>query len=276
MGKFDNVFIISDIDHTFLADNSTVPQINLDALDYFKSEGGKFTFATGRSHFTLQYAFPNAATLLNTPAIVGNGSYLFDYSCNSISHPLYLDNHCAIEIGQFILKTLPNTGMRILTPEITYYSSVNKYIEAEVAKPWYKIMSEYLSPDQWTGDKWCKIVIRDDPDKLDYLRNKLEIEFKDNDIEICKSEADFLEIQKFGSNKGRGISIIREMCISQGITPKIYACGDYENDLPMMKGADVAVCPDNAHKSVKSIADLCLCHCNDGVIADLIYNYISN
>ena len=50
MGKFDNCFIISDIDHTFLANNSTVPQNNLDALDYFKSEGGKFTFATGRSH----------------------------------------------------------------------------------------------------------------------------------------------------------------------------------------------------------------------------------
>ena len=178
MGKFDNCFIISDIDHTFLANNSTVPQNNLDALDYFKSEGGKFTFATGRSHCTLQYAFPNAATLLNTPAIVGNGSYLYDYTCNKISHPLYLEKNCAFEVGRFILNVLPDTGMRILTPDITYYSSINKYIENEFTKPWYKLLSKYLSPDQWTGEKWCKIVLRDDPDRLDYLREKIEDKFK--------------------------------------------------------------------------------------------------
>ena len=71
MGKFDNIFIVSDIDHTFLADDRSVPQINIEALKYFKSEGGQFTFATGRSHHSLLQAFPNAKDLLNAPAILG-------------------------------------------------------------------------------------------------------------------------------------------------------------------------------------------------------------
>ena len=80
MGKFDNIFIVSDIDHTFLAEDRSVPQRNIDALKYFKSVGGQFTFATGRSHNSLLQAFPYAGDLLTAPAILGNGSYLFDYS----------------------------------------------------------------------------------------------------------------------------------------------------------------------------------------------------
>jgi hydroxymethylpyrimidine pyrophosphatase-like HAD family hydrolase len=51
---------------------------------------------------------------------------------------------------------------------------------------------------------------------------------------------------------------------------KIYVCGDYENDLEMLRDADVAVCPENAIDSVKDVCDLCLCDHKQGVIADLI------
>ena len=270
MGKFDNIFIVSDIDHTFLAYDRSVPQCNLDALKYFKSEGGQFTFATGRSHLTLLNAFPDASELLNAPAVVSNGSYLFDFQKNEILYPVYLDKNTALDVAHYIIDNYSDTGIRILTPENTLYGSINKYIFDEIASLGRKVYSEYQAPKDWTGDDWCKIVIRDDPERLDDIRSELENKFSDFTIEMCKSEADFLEIQAKGCNKGRGIKVLRESFNNKGSGVKIYACGDYENDLSMLALADVAVCPSNASEEVKRISDLCLCSCNDGLIADLI------
>ena len=36
------------------------------------------------------------------------------------------------------------------------------------------------------------------------------------------------------------------------------------------QAADVAVCPENAMDAVKEIANYTLCHCKDGLIADVI------
>ena len=271
MGKFDNIFIVSDIDNTFLASDKTIPLKNIEALDYFKKKGGKFTFATGRSHLTLLNAFPDAAELLNAPAVLSNGSYLFDFQKDEILYPMYLEKNIALDVARFIIEDYPDTGIRILTTEKTLYSSINKYIFDEIARLGKKVYSEYQSPKDWTGEAWCKIVVRDDPERLDEIRSKMENKFADFSIEICKSEADFLEIQAKGCNKGRGIEILRQKYLNECPGAKIYVCGDYENDISMMKVADVAVCPSNACESVKNLSDMCLCPCDDGVIANLIY-----
>lgn len=270
MGKFDNIFIVSDIDFTFLAKDRSIPSRNLEAIKYFKEEGGRFTFATGRSHLTLAHAFPDAAELLNAPAVVSNGCYLYDYSQSLMIGSKFLEKELALKVGNFILSVLPKTGLRILTPDETLYCAVNKYIEQEISLSWYLNNPTYQEPKDWTGENWFKMVVRDDPYKLDFLRNKMDEEFTDGKLELCKSEADFFEIQPEGCTKGRGIKYLRENYTINGVKPKIYACGDYENDLPMLAAADVAACPANAHKAVKTIADMCLCSCDEGVIADLI------
>ena len=270
MGKFDNIIIVSDIDFTFLAKDKSVPQNNLDAIKYFQSEGGRFTFATGRSHLTLLKTFPNAKELLNAPAILSNGGYLYDYRSEETISPMFLDKELALSIAHFVEVTLPDTGMRMLTPETTLYGLSNKYIEYERSQPWARGLYTYQAPEHWTGENWFKIVVRDDPDKLDLLRSKIQEEFKECDLELCKSESDFLEIQGKGCHKGRGIKYLKEHYLRGDSELKIYACGDYENDLVMLSVADVAVCPSNAHESVKKIANMCLCSCDEGVIANLI------
>ena len=270
MGKFDNIIIVSDIDFTFLAKDKSVPQNNLDAIKRFQSEGGRFTFATGRSHLTLLKSFPNAKELLNAPAVLSNGGYLYNYQTSEMISPMFLDRELALHIARFIYKELPDTGMRMLTPETTLYGLSNKYIEYERSQPWAKGLYTYQAPEDWTGENWFKIVVRDDPDKLDFLRSKIEQNFNGFDIELCKSESDFFEIQSKGCNKGRGIKLLKDNYFENGSNIKIYTCGDYENDLAMLREADVAVCPANAHENVKEICHMHLCSCDDGVIADLV------
>ena len=52
MGKFDGLLLVSDFDDTLYDDYHRVPERNLRALDYFRSQGGRFTIATGRAHRT--------------------------------------------------------------------------------------------------------------------------------------------------------------------------------------------------------------------------------
>ena len=270
MGKFDNIIIVSDIDFTFLAKDKSIPVRNLEAIEYFQKEGGRFTFATGRAHTTLSKTFPNAKEFLNAPAVLSNGGYLYNYQTNKMISPMFLDKEIALSVARFIYSELPDTGMRILTPETTLYSLVNKYIEKETTQPWAREIYTYQAPEDWTGENWFKIVVRDDPEKLDFLRSKIEKKFDGYNLELFKSEADFFEIQREGCNKGRGIRFLKDNYFNSIPNVKIYACGDYENDLSMLLAADVAVCPSNAHDEVKKIADMCLCSCDDGVIGDLI------
>ena len=60
---------------------------------------------------------------------------------------------------------------------------------------------------------------------------------------------------------------------SFGENVTLIACGDYVNDIEMLKDADVSVCPENAHEQVKGICDLKLCKNTDGLI-DALVSYI--
>ena len=52
MGKFDGLLLVSDFDDTLYDSRHRVPERNLEAIAYFRAQGGKFTVATGRAHRT--------------------------------------------------------------------------------------------------------------------------------------------------------------------------------------------------------------------------------
>ena len=69
MGKFENIIIVSDIDGTFLGKGGRLVPENLEAIEYFKKEGGSFTVATGREHFLVPPSIPEIASIINIPMI---------------------------------------------------------------------------------------------------------------------------------------------------------------------------------------------------------------
>ena len=76
MGKFDGYLICSDIDGTFSCGGEQSIEINSEAVKYFTSNGGKFTFATGRGldHVKRPEFFSN----MNAPACLYNGALVYD------------------------------------------------------------------------------------------------------------------------------------------------------------------------------------------------------
>lgn len=89
MGKFDGVLLASDFDDT-LCDNATnaIPERNFAALEHFIAEGGRFLVATGRAHRTFAPWAPKVP--MNAPAVLSNGSAIFDFAQNRMLHQTFL------------------------------------------------------------------------------------------------------------------------------------------------------------------------------------------
>ena len=68
MGKFDGVLLCTDFDDTFCCPGQDIPPANLEAVEYFKSQGGRFTVVTGRA----PHAFASVMPLVpvNAPVIL--------------------------------------------------------------------------------------------------------------------------------------------------------------------------------------------------------------
>ena len=268
MGKFDNIAILSDVDKTFLDDRSKVVKRNIEAIEYFKSEGGLFTLSTGRLHFNLDSIIPGLQSLVNAPALMCNGTYFYDFAENKTYKETFIDADLAYKTVKFVhnlnmvraIRGSAKNGYVIDSPESKAADALRRFgISAIICAPF----------EEWDTGDFYKLAFVDEPQTLAKLEDILKKEFP-NRYEYNRSSPTQLELQEKGVNKARLIPLFKEMYAKQGRHLTVYACGDNENDLAMLKAADVAVCPSNAIDEVKAICDKCLCSNNEGVIAGLI------
>lgn len=271
MRDLSNVLILTDLDGTFFGAKSRIIQRNMDAIARFKAEGGLFSVATGRMHLSLAHHIPMAKELINAPVVVCNGTYMYDFGTDTPMCENFLDTDLAMKAVRFMFDALPGVSIRLSVPE--------GYMTCPPVCPMMQRDLESCPPEkryilpveEWVNYKWYKVVIRDKPEKLVWLRNELRREMGDV-FEDSMSGPTFFELQKKGCSKATMIPELRRICHNADHPGKlkVYAVGDYDNDIEMLKAADVGVCPANALDEVKKISDLCLCSNEDGVIADLI------
>ena len=74
--KFEGMLFCTDLDGTLYNDEKTVSKQNLDAIEYFKSEGGLSTFITGRAPASAKEIYN--AIKPNAPFGCFNGAGIYD------------------------------------------------------------------------------------------------------------------------------------------------------------------------------------------------------
>lgn len=111
------------------------------------------------------------------------------------------------------------------------------------------------------------------PEDMDYIQVLVRQKGYDT-VDFVKSSEMFYEMLPKGVSKGSALSEFRKLPGMEGFT--FVSIGDFDNDIEMIKTADLGACPANAEESVKNVADLVLSHSNeDGAVAELIDDIIA-
>ena len=229
MGKFDGILLSTDLDGTLLKNDKTVSVGNAQAIRYFQSEGGLFTVATGRYP-----DFLNGYTdffKVNECVIALNGNMIYDLSASK-----------TVFVSSMEQKQLKN----IL--DYTMFSFKDKVMFIDI--------NDEYETYHYSGTvrrDTCKAVIVTNSPK-DALEIKYDLRIKYGDLyRIVRSWDSGVEIFNVKSGKGECIQYIKRY-INPHIQ-KTVCVGDYENDVSMLKLADVGYAVKNAAEDARSAAD---------------------
>lgn len=263
MKKFDNIVICSDIDGTLLTSEHQIHPSNLEAIAYFRENGGKFTIATGRN---LRSVSRYAEVLKpDLPIIVANGCAIVDFENGEYLWETSMPAQGEAFVHQ-IISDFPEVCVALVNHEDTFFltdSQEGREFRAieklpfrmaeleQVSKPWLKLIS--CQNEIKTG------IVRDA-----YRGTEWEKHFK-----FVRSGPTYFEALHKNANKGVALKQLAKLC---GFSlEKTVALGDNENDCEMLATAGIGCAMGNATAEAKEKADIITSSNNAGGVADLIY-----
>jgi len=267
MNDISNILLVTDLDGTFFGKGARLVERNLAAVERFKAAGGRFTIATGRTHYSIRNAFAKPEQPVNAPIVFCNGSYLYDCQTQRSYSETYLSDADVHELVAFA-REFPTLQIRVSAADYVYMEEQTRHLAADV--PNFDAPSIRVLPfDTHFFRDACKVVFRDDPETLASIRAEFLARFGQR-FEDAPSWSSSMEIMPKGVSKGAGIKKLRAHYAQRGESVFVIGCGDFENDLAMLCEADLAICPQNACDKAKRVAHAVLCHHDEGLIGDLI------
>lgn len=260
--RISDFLVVTDIDQTLLNSAHEVPERNLEAISRFRAKGGRFTIATGRG---IESARRLARLLdLDTPAIVSNGSVIYDYTADAILAEETLPGEIK-DLTYRLLARFPNVGAEAFSKNDTYVLQYNRQIHDHIALERFTY-TEALDGKQPTGG-WTKALFAGTPEEIARMNEYVQ-SLDGVQAEFVMSAPVYLEILPKGVNKGTGLmQLARILGVDAQCT---VAVGDYYNDEAMIRMAGIGAMVENAPAELKEKADLLVGHCDSGAVADLI------
>lgn len=268
MGLFDGCLITSDIDDT-LVFSGTINEKNIEKIEYFISEGGMFSLATGRSANAISKV--TSALKRFSPSVVANGAMIYDYQESKILYSVAVPKQDHRILKEVIERGI-NVGAEIhsgydaYVPLRTSESDFHQKYEGFVAK-----FCDFATVDAL---EWNKLVFfTEDIAEFDKIRKIAEEINISSDLISTRLifngvTHNYLEVVPRGVSKATAINELCEIFnIKKGCS---YAIGDYYNDVPMLKNADISAATAGAPDDVKAVADYITVACEDGAVADFI------
>ncbi len=268
MGIFDGAVLLCDIDGT-LSESGIIPQRNIDKIEFFVSEGGHFALSTGR-HFAANYDIVEKIKGLSL-SVVLNGGMIYNYANNEILYEISIpktDYHyvsdviksgfdCGIEVqaGNRIFTLLQNEKTNEHQKFQNLETTVITFEEA-IKYDWNKVIFMLNGPDDY--EKIASIIDLTDAHSL----------FMTTCTYIGGKKRDYFEQVPLGVTKDVGMNRLCEILnVKSG---KCFAIGDYYNDIPMLKNADISATTAEAPDEIKQDVDFVGGSCKDGAVADFI------
>ena len=253
MGIFNGVVICLDFDGT-MAYRGKVSKENGEAIAYFQSEGGIFCPCSGRrAHF-----FHECADIFrpNGPVVALNGSVILEYGATRAEDRVVYESIIPLDLA----KDFARDAVRIAGVKSIFLHHVEG--PAKLIPDGKRDMDTEI--DALTDD-FRKIAVLHYPEAIDALRATLEPKYADR-MFFSSSDSEIYETQMIGGDKGSSALRVKEMLGAH----TLVCAGDYGNDIPMLKIADIAYATGNAIDSVKAIAHRVTVPCTEHAIRAIV------
>ncbi len=256
MGKFDGVLLCTDFDFT-LAVKAVVSTENADAIRYFQENGGRFAVVSGRNPYFLKERITNFT--VNAPLVGYNGAFILDENGEEVLFSGGRNDLDALDfMAEFwekdprILAATPHDERLYIStctrePKVDCVTSMAE-LRAMCKSFLYNVICRCNTPEE-------AIAVRDDM-----------IRAADGKFVVVRSWDKGVEIVNPWDQKGVAALRLKEM-----LGAKLLVCaGDFENDISMIKAADIGYAVENALPCVKAAADRVTVHCEAHAIAAII------
>ena len=265
MGKFDGILICTDLDGTLLGSDRKISGENLDAIEYFMSEGGFFTFITGRMPYFVSDIYGTIRP--NAPFGCINGGGIFDHRTQKYLYTQEL-SHSALTLVEHVYQRMPEMGIQINCFDKIYFSRENSAMEN-----FRKItgMPNLVKHFDEVDEPLAKIVFGDERnDAIESLERLLRSHPDSKSFDLIRSEATLFEILPKGICKG---SVLPRLASILNVDmSKTVAVGDYNNDVSMLRTAGVGIAVANACEEAKAAADIITVSNDEHAIRQIIYD----
>ncbi len=255
MGKYEGFLLCADFDGTFALPGAALSAENLDAVKRFQDGGGLFTIASGRPIPFIREL--TRSFEVNAPIIALNGTVVCDPDTFAPLH-----EH---PMGEDVLPVLDQAARRGFCGRMALWNATelhNRWTEDDGVLP-----GEYFArlPRPW----YKAVLVQDDAATL-ALRDWFHLCWGDR-FTGSRSWPQGFEIQALGAGKGAALRWIREYLGSRVHTA--VGAGDFENDISLIRDADIGYAVANALPEVRAAADRVTVantgHAIAAIIADL-------
>ena len=297
MGIFDGYLICTDCDGTLTDSQSELSDENIEAIRYFQKEGGLFTLATGRypkyvNRFRNQFD-------PNTYLVMGNGTMLLaPVKAEGIEKGQFSPSYEEpVLIREIVFPKTPREEVLFMVEECgceVMFTDLRNRSESWMAKEGNAFWNNVLQETEHDLEKWFSrlderyqewkvhpndlthavlphkvIFVFDTPEKTLQAKKMAMERFPEGDFE--RSWPTGLELLSPGAGKGNAVCFLREVLEKEGRPVKKLICaGDFENDISMIKAADMGYAVANATPDCKEAADRVTVSCDENAIAVII------
>ena len=263
MGKFDKILICTDLDGTLYKNDKTISGENKAAIDYFKREGGSFTFITGRLPYYSTDAYN--AVQPNVPYGCINGGGIYDGASDQYVWTTEAPND-VLELVRYIDENLDDVGIQLCCFDKTYFARENS---ATIRFRKLTGVPNYTADYHGFCEPLAKIILcSEDEEKIQTIKSMLESHKDADKFDFIRSERTLFEILPKGVNKGLAVEKLAEHLNID--VSRTIAVGDYDNDVAMLRRAGCGIAVANASKSALDAADAVTVSNEEHAIAQII------
>ena len=264
MNKFKGILFTTDLDGTLLRKDKTISQENKKAIEYFISEGGIFTFITGRIPLG---AMPVLRQLVpNAPFGCINGGGIYDYNKKEMIWKINLDKD-VLNLVEHVDKNIPEMGIEVNTHEKIYFCKKSASTEKHRTDEGFPDLNNHYTDIE---DDFAKILFAGEEKYIDNIEQVLFSHPDADKYDFIRSDAEYYEILPKGATKGNLVIKLAEIL---GIDmSKTISVGDNDNDVSMLEATKLSFAVSNASPLAKKAAKYETVSNEEHAIAKIIYN----